>query len=114
MNFVIGWILNGLALWLTAQLGAGIRFSPMTLGSVAWAALIFGLLNALIRPVMLLLSLPVNLLTLGLFTFIINGLILMLLAALVPSFHVSSFWGAVLAGLVLSIISALLSWVFNR
>lgn len=114
MNFIIGWILNGLALWLTALLGVGIGFSPMTFGTVAIAALIFGLLNALVRPLMVALTLPINVLTLGLFTLIINGIILWLLSLLYGPFVISGFWWAVLAALVLTIISTILGWVFGN
>lgn len=114
MNLLVTWLLNAAALWLTALIGIGIRFNPMTLGSVLIAALILGLVNALIRPVMIVLTLPINLVTLGLFTFVINALVLYIVAWLTPAMEITGFWQALLAAIILSIISALLSWVFGR
>lgn len=114
MNIIITWLLNAAALWLTALIGIGIRFNPMTFGSVLIAALILGLVNALIRPIMVVLTLPINILTLGLFTLVINALVLYIVAWLTPAMQITGFWGALLAAIILSIISALLSWVFGR
>jgi putative membrane protein len=68
-------------------------------------ALILGLINAFIRPVLILLTLPLNILTLGLFTLVINALLILLAAAIVPGFSVQGFWWALLFGLVLAVIS---------
>ncbi len=114
MNIIVTWLLNAVALWLTALVGIGIRFNPMTLGSVLIAALILGLVNALIRPIMLILTLPINILTLGLFTLVINAIVLYLVAWLSPAMETDGFLGVLLAAIVLSIISALLSWIFGR
>src|SRR5690554_2241525 len=114
MTIIITWILNAVALWLTALIGIGIRFNPMTLGSVLIAALILGLVNALVRPIMLILTLPINILTLGLFTLVVNALVLYIVAWLSPAMQTTGFWGVLLAAIVLSIISALLSWIFGR
>ena len=114
MNIIIGWLLNAAALWLTALIGIGIRFNPMTLGSVLVAALILGLVNALVRPIMVVLTLPINILTLGLFTLVINAIVLYIVAWLTPAMQTDGFWGVLLAAIILSIISALLSWVLGR
>ena len=114
MNIIISWLLNAVALWLTALIGIGIRFNPMTVGSVLIAALIFGLVNALIRPVMVILTLPINILTLGLFTLVINALVLYIVAWLTPAMAITGFWGALFAAIILSIISSLLAWAFGR
>ena len=108
MNIIITWILNAVALWLTALIGIGIRFNPMTLGSVLIAALILG------RPIMVILTLPINVLTLGLFTLVINAVVLYIVAWLTPAMQTTGFWGVLLAAIVLSIIRALLSWIFGR
>jgi len=83
-----------------------------------WAALIaafvLGIINALLRPVLVLLTLPVTVLTLGLFLLVINGLMLLLVAALVPGFRVNGFWGAVLGSVLISIVSWMLSWFLPR
>lgn len=114
MNLIISWLLNALALWLTALTRIGISFEPLTAGNVLIAALIFGLVNAVIRPLMIFLTLPINILTLGLFTFVINALVLYIVAWLTPAMRISGFFGALLAAIILSIISSLLSWIFGR
>lgn len=114
MNLVLSWLLNAAALWLTALIGIGIRFTSLTLGNVLIAALILGLVNALIRPIMVVLTLPVNILTLGLFTLVLNAFVLYIVAWLTPAMQITSFWGALLAAVILSIISSLLSWMLGR
>ena len=113
MNIIINWLLNGVALWLTALVGIGISFNPMTVGSVLVAALILGLVNALVRPVMLALALPINVLTLGLFTLVVNAIVLYLVAWLSPAMEANGFFGVLIAAVVLSIISSILSRVFG-
>ena len=79
-----------------------------------WAALVaafvLGIINAILRPVLVFLTLPVTILTLGLFLLVINGLLLWLVAALVPGFQVNGFWGAVLGSVLISIVSWMVSW----
>lgn len=75
------------------------------------AAFILGIVNALIRPILIILSLPIQLLTLGLFTFIINGFMLWIVSRVVHGFYISGFWPAVLASILLSIGSSIISWV---
>ena len=107
MRLLITWVINAAALLAVPYL-----MDSVHLGSV-WsaliAALILGLVNTLIRPVLLLLTLPVTFLTLGLFIFIINGLMFWLVAQLVSGFYVASFWSAVGGALLYSIISWALS-----
>jgi putative membrane protein len=113
MGLIITWLLNAVALWLTALLGIGISFNPMTVGSVLIAALVFGLVNAIIRPILVFLSIPITFLTLGLFLLVINAVVLYIVASF-TALEVRGFWGALLGSVVLSIISALLSWAFVR
>jgi putative membrane protein len=83
-----------------------------------WAALIaaflLGILNSILRPVLVLLTLPITILTLGLFLLVINGLMLWLVSALVKGFQVNGFWGAVLGSILISIVSWILSWFLPR
>ncbi len=79
-------------------------------GAALLAALVLGLLNALIKPLLLILTLPVNILTLGLFTLVINAAIIMMVSALVPGFKVQGFWQA----MVFSIVLAVIVWLINR
>jgi putative membrane protein len=102
-GLLIRWVLNAFALWLVDQLVAGIHIDGVA--ALFVAALVLGVLNASLRPLLLIVTLPINLLTLGLFTLIINGAMLRLAAAVVPGFAVQSFWSAVLGAVLLSIIS---------
>jgi putative membrane protein len=103
MNFFIHWLIVAVALWATASIvpGVVIRSYP----SLALAALVLGLVNALVKPILVLLTLPLTILTLGLFYFVVNGIAFALAAALVPGFTVSSFGAAILGALVVSIVS---------
>jgi len=112
MNLLIRWGLNALALWLTTQLHVGLSFSRPGLGPLLLAALVLGLVNAVVRPLMILLTLPLTVLTLGLFLLLVNALAIGIVAALTP-LSVSGFGGAILGALVLSIISAVLSRLFS-
>lgn len=106
---IVRWLINALALFLTALLIPGIRIDGLWAGILA--ALVLGVVNAVIRPVLLFLTLPFNLLTLGLLTFVINALMLLLVAAVVHGFSVDGFWTALLGSVVLSLISGILSQI---
>jgi putative membrane protein len=109
---LIALVINALALLAATRLIDGITYLGEPLGIVL-VALVFGAVNVVIKPVLKLLSLPVILLTLGLFTFVINALMLWLTSALSTSlglgFHVAGFWSALVGALVVSIVSAILS-----
>lgn len=97
------WVLNAGGLLLVSYLFEGIHVA-----GVGWAfiaALFLGVMNALIRPVVLVLTLPINILTLGLFTLVVNGLMLWLTGSLLKGFVVEGFWPAVGGALVMSLIS---------
>lgn len=106
---LVRWLVNAAALYLTALLLPGIRLRGLVATLIAAAVL--GVANAVLRPLLLLLSLPLNLVTLGLFTLVINALMLLLASALVPGFEVRGFWPAFLGAVVLGVISFLLSQV---
>lgn len=107
MKLIARWLLSAFALMIIAYVVPGIVVSNFY--SALVAALVLGLINALIRPVIILLTLPVNILTLGLFTLVINALLFWLAASVVKGFYVanfwSAFWGAVLMWLI--------SWILN-
>ena len=103
MNFLLQWLVSGLAIIITAYLLPGVRVTGFFAALIT--ALILGLINAFIRPVLILLTLPLNILTLGLFTLVINALLILLAAAIVPGFSVQGFWWALIFGLVLAVIS---------
>jgi len=104
-GLLIRWLVNAGALWLIAYVIEGIEVQGFLAALVASAVL--GIINAVLRPIFILLTLPINLLTLGLFTFILNGFMLYLAGTLVRGFAVHGFWAAVFGALILSIISAL-------
>lgn len=106
MKFLIHWLVIAVALWVAATLVPGVRFSSTK--SLLLAALVLGLVNALVRPIIFILTLPITVLTLGLFYFVVNGLAFALTAALVPGFDVVHFWNAILGALVVSVVSWIL------
>jgi putative membrane protein len=81
---------------------------------LAIMAVVLGLVNAIVRPILLVLTLPLTVLTLGLFYFVINGVAFALAAALVPGFHVAGLWAAILAGLVVTVVSWVISWFTGK
>src|SRR5512135_271605 len=106
MRFLIHWLIRTLAVVLAAYLLPGVKVEGFFAALIT--ALVLGLLNTIIRPILLLLTLPLNVLTLGLFTFVINALLILLTSAIVPGFDVRNFGWALLFSLVLSIINAIL------
>lgn len=106
-NFVIRLFVNALALSAAAWLVSGITLSG-GFGSVLLVALLFGLVNALLKPIVFLLSLPFLILTLGLFTFVVNGIMLLVTAALTSHLGVSGLGSAILGSLVISLVSVIL------
>ena len=107
MRFLLRLLLNAVAVFLAAQLIPGIGLSGP--GAALAAGFVLGLVNAIIRPVLIVLTLPVTFATLGLFIFVVNAVCLGLAAWLVPGFTISGFGAAFLGALVISIISWLLS-----
>ncbi len=107
MGILVTWALNALALYVTAQFVPGIHVSGAI--SALLAAIVIGFVNTFIKPLLLFLTLPINLMTLGLFTFVINAVVLWLAAQVVPGFSVDSLLWAILAAVVLSFVSTLLS-----
>ena len=112
MRFLLRLLINAAALWVAVKIVPGITYEGGW-GPFLGVALVFGLVNAFIRPVVKLLTLPILFLTLGLFALVINGLMLWLTSsfatALGLQFHVEGCWTAILGALVVSIVSALLS-----
>ena len=103
LGFFLRWSINLLALVIAGSLINGITIGSLGIGIIA--AGIFGVVNAVIRPVVLILTLPINLLTLGLFTLVVNAAMLMLVSEVVPGFVIESFRSAFFGALVISLIS---------
>jgi putative membrane protein len=112
MNLLLRWALNALALYLTSLLNVGLYFSDKGFGSILIAALVLGLVNAIVRPMMIILTLPLTIMTLGLFLLVVNALGVGIVAALTP-LNVTGFGGAIVGALVLSFISMALSGIFK-
>lgn len=107
MRLIVTWLINAAALLAVPYLIHSV--DVVSIGAALLAALLLGLVNTLIRPVLVVLTLPVTFLSLGLFIFVINGLMFYLVAHLVDGFHVDSFWSAILGALLYSVISWALS-----
>jgi putative membrane protein len=113
MGILIRWIILTVSIITASYLLEGIHISGFFSAFLAAAAL--GILNALFRPILLILTLPINVLTLGLFTFIINALMLKMASGIIPGFEVHGFWTAVIGSLIISVISWLLnSFISDR
>ena len=113
MRLVVTWLINALALLALPYIFTSIHVDNFVTALIA--ALILGLINTLVRPVLVLLPLPVTLVTLGLFIFVINGLLFWFVGSFVSGFRVDGFWAGVLGALVYSIISwALSSLLLSR
>jgi len=106
-GILIRWLTTTAAILAAAYLLDGIQVSSFFAAVIAAAVL--GILNAFFRPIVLLLTLPINILTLGLFTFIINAVMLKLASGIIPGFSVYGFWTAVFGSFLISIIS----WLLN-
>lgn len=100
-------IINAFAIVVASGLIPGIHIEGFW--PIFSAAVLMGLVNTFIRPVVILLTLPINILSLGIFTLIINALMLMFVAYLVPAFHIAGFWAAFWGALLISIVSTALS-----
>jgi putative membrane protein len=107
LRLLVVWLINALALLAVAYLLPGIEVADFTTALVA--ALVLGLVNAVIRPVLILLTLPATILTLGLFIFVINGLLFWMVGSWLEGFVVGGFWWGVLGAIVYSIVSWALS-----
>jgi putative membrane protein len=107
MMLLIVWLINAVALLAVPYLLNSVQVDSF--GAALIAALILGFVNAIVRPVLVVLTLPVTFLTLGLFIFVINGLMFWVVAQLVSGFHVGGFWSAVFGALLYSIVSWALS-----
>lgn len=111
-GFLIHTIVVGISVWVATQVVSGVTATGIV--PLAIMAIVLGLVNAIIRPVLLILTLPLTVLTLGLFYFVVNGLAFNLAAALVPGFHVASLWSGILAAIVVSIVSWMIGLITGR
>jgi putative membrane protein len=113
-RFLIRWFVCGLGLWIAAALlGDGINYDRR-LGVIIVSGLILALMNAIIKPVVIILSLPAILFSLGLFMIVINGLMVMLVSKLYEPLHVINFGAAMLAGMVIGLVNYLVTTIMEE
>src|SRR5204862_706255 len=112
MKILVRWLLLAAALLLVAQLYPGVQVTSF--GSAMIAALVLGLLNTLLRPILVLLTLPVTLITLGLFLFVINALMFYFAASLLEGFHVNGFVAALIGSLLYSLCGLVIDAAMER
>jgi putative membrane protein len=103
MRFLVRVLAAAVGLWLASQIVPGIYVRDY--GTLAAAALLLGLINAIVRPIVIILTLPLTIVTMGLFLFVINAAMLGLVSVILPGFHVHGFWPAIFGALVVSLVS---------
>ena len=101
--FLLHWVITAASLWVASRLFRAVKFADT--GSLVMAALLLGFANAIVKPLLIVLTLPLTFLTLGLFLLVINALMILLVARLVKGFKVSGFWTAFFASILVSVLS---------
>lgn len=107
VGILVSWVLSALVIIAAAYLLPGVQVASFTTALVL--AVVLGIINAVLKPILLILTLPINLITLGLFTFVINALLILLATAIVPGFKVDGFWWALLFAILLSLLNSFLN-----
>ena len=108
MNILISWLVYSLAILVAGYVLPGVHISSFFTALVV--AIVLGIINAFIKPILIILTLPITILTLGLFTLVINAFLIMLTSWIVPGFVVDGFWWALLFSIVLSVVN----WFLNQ
>lgn len=112
-RFLVRWLVCSLGLWIAAGiLGAGVDYEST--GHVIIAGLLLALINSIIRPFVVILSLPAILFTLGLFMIVINGFTVFLVSWFYDPLHISSFWWAILAGMIIGLVNYLVTAILEN
>lgn len=112
LNFFLTWLLAAISLWITAEIVPGLTIASWQAAAIG--VVVMGLVNAIVKPILILFTLPLTLLTLGLFLLVINAISLLLVGSFTPGFTVAGFFPALLGSIVLSLVSGLISKVFDR
>lgn len=107
MKLLINLLIGGLAVFVTAYILPGVKVDSFVTAIIV--SVILGIVNAILKPILIILTLPINILSLGLFTFVINAILILLVSVLVPGFFVANFLWALIFSLVLSIVSGFLN-----
>jgi putative membrane protein len=111
-RFLLKWFITTVSIFIVANVFGLIYIE--NLGVLILASLLLGILNAFVRPMLLILTLPINIVSLGLFTLVINGFLLYVVAGLVSGFEVTSFWKALLAATLISIVNAMINILIHK
>lgn len=106
MHFLINWLITTAAILITAYLLPGVAVRSFAAAIIT--ALVLGLINAIVRPILIVLTLPLTIFTLGLFIFVLNAMLVLLTSAIVPGFEVKNFWWALIFSLIFSVVSFIL------
>lgn len=109
MMLIIKLFVNALAIFLTAQILPGVHVADLKTALIV--AIVLSIINMFIKPIVVILTLPINIVTLGLFTFVINGIFVLIASNIVDGFTVPNFWHAMLFALVLSLVNSVLIWI---
>lgn len=109
-QFLLYWVVAGLAVLMTSKIISGFRVSGFL--TACLTAVVIAIGNAVLWPVLFFLTLPINVLTLGFFTFVVNAAVLKICAALMPGFEIEGWWAAIFGSIVLSILNGLLHYFF--
>ncbi len=112
MKWIIGLLVNGLAVWLTAMFLPGVTLDGF--GTAIMVAIVLAIVNVLLKPILILLSLPATILSLGLFIVVIDAILILIVANSVPGFHVQGFWTALFFSLILGIVASVLDAVTGK
>lgn len=112
MGILVNWLVTAIAIIVSAYLLSGVTIRNV--GTAIITAAVLGLINAILKPVLIILTLPLTILTLGLFIFILNAILVLLASAIVPGFEVRNFWWALLFSLLFSIISTIIQWIIPK
>lgn len=105
MQLIVNWLVSALVIIAVAYILPGVSIASFTVALVA--ALVLGVINAVLRPILMFLALPINFMTLGLFTFVVNALLILLVSAIVPGFAVANFWWALLFSLIIALVNGM-------
>lgn len=111
MSLLLKWLIMAMSIFLAARIMPGVEVRGLM--AAAWVALFLGIVNVLLRPLLILLTLPINILTLGLFTFVINGFLVLLASSLVKGFLVRGLWSAIAFSVLLSLINYVLGRILG-
>ena len=112
MGFILRALICAAGLWLATQWVTGVHVDSTT--TLLIAGLLLGVVNAIVRPIAFILTLPITILTLGLFLFVLNAAMVGLVSWLVPGFHVGGFRGALLTSIIVWIVGWLASWIIGK